>query len=194
MEDGYLGALVALIQAMEDLRPESRGHSRKVAEIAVGIARAMDLPDGRVSILARAAALHEVGRLASRPEPVRGPDGASTSTAWNADAVMATERLLAPITSLRTVREIILQSAAWFDAVLPTFETESPAIPIEARILSISEDYVRLTGGKGAAPPRRREALEVIRQRAGRKHDPDVFEALLRVVEGDAAKKGEGAR
>ncbi|MEK7283803.1 MAG: response regulator, partial [Acidobacteriota bacterium] len=68
MEDGYLGALVALIQAMEDLRPESRGHSQRVAGLAAALARDLGLPQERVDLLVRAAALHELGRLASPPE------------------------------------------------------------------------------------------------------------------------------
>ncbi len=198
MEEGYLAALVAMIQAAEDARPETRGHSRKVAELAVGIGRAMGLPESRVTALGRAAALHEVGRLASWPRAAaadRGSDGASTMQAWNAATVMATERLLAPIASLRTVREIILQSTSWFDAPPVPFGNDHLSIPIEARILSICEDFARLTGGNGVEPERRSEALEVIRQRAGRKHDPEVVEAMLRVVEGgseagDRAAKG----
>jgi response regulator RpfG family c-di-GMP phosphodiesterase len=176
----------------------------------------MGLSEARVAALGRAAALHEVGRLVSWPQaesagvPVagRGPDaeaptpggaalapaGAPATQAWNAAAVMATERLLAPIASLRTVREIILQSTSWFDAPPVPFGNDHLAIPIEARILSICEDFARLTGGNGVDPARRSEALEVIRQRAGRKHDPEVVEAMLRVVEGGSATGGHVAK
>src|SRR3989338_4975647 len=47
MEDGYLGALVAMIQAMEDLRPESRGHSQRVAGLGAAPAPALGPPPGR---------------------------------------------------------------------------------------------------------------------------------------------------
>ncbi len=192
MEDGYLSALVAMIRAAEDARHETRGHSGKVAELAVGVARAMGLSEARVAALGRAAALHEVGRLASRPQAATGrdPEGAPAAQAWNAAAVMATERLLAPIASLRTVREIILQSTSWFDAPPVPFGNDPPAIPIEARILSICEDFARLTGGNAVEPARQSEALKVIRQQAGGKHDPEVVEALCRVAEGGRAVEG----
>ncbi|MBI1951933.1 MAG: response regulator, partial [Acidobacteria bacterium] len=117
MDDGYLGALAALIQALEDLRPGSRGHSKRVAELCVAVGRDLGLPEWRVDLLMRAAALHELGRLASPPQEVerlQGRPGSSGSRC--AASVMAVERLLAPIASLRTVREIILRSAEWFDA------------------------------------------------------------------------------
>lgn len=212
MEEGYLAALVALVHAAEDARAETRGHSRKVAELAVGIGRALNLPEARVADLARAAALHEVGRLAAWPQvadrradlAVRGPAGASGGSDesvhgaggppmmhdWNAAAVMAAEQLLAPITSLRAVREIILRSTSRLDAPPVAYGTEQPGIPIEARILSISEEFARLTGGNGVDPARRREALALIRQRAGGKNDREIVDALRRVAEGGPVVEG----
>jgi response regulator RpfG family c-di-GMP phosphodiesterase len=184
MENGYLGALVALIQAAEDVRPETRGHSKKVAELAKSLGIAMDLQEPRIELLVRAAALHEVGRLATPSEKgarARGrvePSEGSTSA-----SVMAAERILAPIASLRAAREIILHSADWFDAAPIPFGADRSAIPLESRILSICEEFVRLTGGNGHDPERARQALEAIRKRAGRKHDPEVVGALSRVIE-----------
>src|SRR5207247_1821292 len=44
LEDGYLGALVGLIQAMEESRPESRGHSQRVAGLSAAVARELAMP------------------------------------------------------------------------------------------------------------------------------------------------------
>ncbi|HXH27491.1 MAG TPA: response regulator, partial [Candidatus Polarisedimenticolia bacterium] len=57
MEGGYLGALVALIRGIEDARPETRGHSMRVAELAAEVAFAMKLSEPRVELLLQAAAL-----------------------------------------------------------------------------------------------------------------------------------------
>ena len=191
MEDGYLTALVGVIASMEEQHPESRGHSARVAELAAALAHDLGLPEERVSLLVRAAALHEVGRLSSRSQAAADhPDGAPAAQAWDAADVMATERLLAPIASLRNVREIILQSASSFDAQPLTLGNERLAIPIEARILAICEDFARLTGNNDHDPARRRDAIKIIRQRAGGKHDPEVVEALCRVVDGRGVKGG----
>jgi HD-GYP domain-containing protein (c-di-GMP phosphodiesterase class II) len=63
IESGYLGALTSLILACENARPETRGHSRRVAGLAGAVARALGLEDSRVATLLQAAALHELGRL-----------------------------------------------------------------------------------------------------------------------------------
>jgi len=182
MEGGYLAALVAAIRAMEELRPETQGHSRRMAELAGEIARDLGLPEERVELAVRAAALHELGRLTARPEEQERAGGRLRPAAeWFPVAVMATERLLAPIASLRAVREIILRSADWFDA--------SPAplgaggVPVESRILAAAEEFVaRCPNAQDARALT--QALEAIQKRRGRNHDPDVVASLVRVVRG----------
>jgi response regulator RpfG family c-di-GMP phosphodiesterase len=194
MESGYLGALVALIQAVENVRPETRGHSARVAGLTASLAEAMGLPRPRIDLLVRAAALHELGRLSARPEksgqaPARPGRAARTDGRqepigeWTPAAVMATEQALGPIASLHGAREIILHSAGRFDTAPIPFGSDRPVIPVESRILSVCEDFARLTAGNSGDPERALRALEALRREAGRKHDPEVVAALCRLAE-----------
>jgi len=186
MEDGYLKALIGVIQAMEGLSAASRGHSGRVAELAAAVARDLGLPEERAGLLVRAAALHEIGRLSAGPEEQERAGGRlQPGGEWYPVAVMATERLLAPIASLRNVREIILRSADWFDAALSPLGAEGGNAPVESRILATCEEFVSLCHG-GDDPGARALALEGIQSRLARKHDPDVVAALVRVVKGRA--------
>ena len=189
MEDGYLGALVGLIQAREDARPETRGHSRRVATLATAVARSMALEEPQVEILFRAAALHEVGRLSlSPPDHGRKRGRDEPAPAWSPEAAVAAERILAPIASLREARQIILHSAGRFDAA-PGFPlAEPPGIPVESWILAACDEFVHLTQDAPEDPARAASAIGTIQQEAGRKHDPEVIIALSRVVQGRAAR------
>jgi response regulator RpfG family c-di-GMP phosphodiesterase len=182
MENGYLGALVALIRAAEDSRPETRGHSLRVAEIAAAVGTAMGLPGPRVELLARAAALHEVGRLAARPEREGRTREPAAPAGWTPEAVMATERVLAPIASLRAARDIILRSADPADPTAMPFGAERPGIPVESRILAICEEFVRLTAAHGEDPEKARRAVEAARRTACTPQDQEVVAALERVI------------
>jgi len=191
MEGGYLGALVALIRGIEDVSPATRGHSVRVAELAAEIAYAMDLSAPRIELLLQAAALHEIGRVTATPETeAGGREAGHDGDLWTPAAVMAAERILAPIASLRAAREIILHSADWFDSAAVPFGSARPGIPIESRILGICEEFDRLAPGGEADPQARKKALQAIRKRAGRKHDPEVVAALFRVFEQDDAVEG----
>ncbi len=195
MEDGYLGALVALIQAIEDLCPGSRGHSKQVAELCAAVARDLGLPQERVDLLVRAAALHELGRVAARPEESERPSGRPRGPGEGyAAAVIAAERMLAPITSLRSVREIILRSAEWFDTASHPLDPDGASVPIESRILASCEEFVTLCvdGGEGEDGRLKRasQALQAIQKRRGRRHDPEVAAAMARAIAGGVLPGG----
>jgi response regulator RpfG family c-di-GMP phosphodiesterase len=184
MEDGYLTALIGVIHAMEELRAETRGHSRRVAELAAAVARELGLPEERVDLVTRAAALHEAGRLTAPPEEQERAGGRLRPAAeWFPVAVMATERLLAPIASLRNVRDIILRSADWFDASPSPLGGGAGNVPVESRVLATCEEFVSLCPA-GEETRARALALEAIEKRRGRKHDPEVVAALLRALDG----------
>ena len=197
MEDGYQSTLVSLIQAMEDLVPETRGHSRRVTEVCAAVARGLGLPGERVDLVVRAAALHELGRVAARPAETELPPGGPREDADRyAATVAAAARMLAPITSLRKVREIILRSAEWFDPASHPIDPDGAGIPIESRILACCEEFVALCADAGgSAPPATggatptaagaassARALQELRGRAGRRHDAEVEAALARAI------------
>jgi response regulator RpfG family c-di-GMP phosphodiesterase len=183
IEDGYLMALVGVIQAMEDLRPESRGHSRRVADLAAAVGRDLGMSEERVGLLVRAAALHELGRVSAIPAAHERSGGRTDPAGERYSAsVVVTEHLLAPIASLRNVREIILRSTDWFDASRAPLGGESGNVPIESRILATCEEFVTLCPHDDARS--RAGAMEAIEERSGRRHDPEVVAALGRVLQG----------
>jgi len=185
MEDGYLGALVALVQACEDVRPETRDYSRRLVELASATAREVRLPEDRVQLLLKAAALQRIGRLAhlaasSSPDL---PADAARSRALTPEEVMATDQFLARIPTLREVREIVLHSAERFDTALLPFAVTHTPIPAESRILSICESFCRLERSHGSNRDATLQAIRALRSDAEGKHDRDVVEALERVIE-----------
>jgi response regulator RpfG family c-di-GMP phosphodiesterase len=96
---------------------------------------------------------------------------------------MATERVLAPIASLRAVRDILLHSAGSFDATSAAFGVHQRDISLEARILAVCEAYVHLTHKRPGEPDRSRQAFETLRSAGGRGYDPDVVRTLIQVIE-----------
>ena len=188
IENGYLAVLMDLIQAVEDSYPKTRGHSRKVAELAGSLARAMGLAEPRIQLLVRAAALHSVGRLSTRPDGGAKAKGRPQIwEEWSPTAVMAAQKVLAPIATLREEREIILHSTNPFDTTLSVLGVDCHGIPVESRILAVCEEFVRRTAGNGRDAKVRRQALEAIRNEAGGKHDPHVVAALGHLIEAGEA-------
>ena len=183
IEGGFLSALASLIQAREDSRPETFGRTRRVMKLSTALAAELGLDQAQIEILLRAAALHDIGLL-SEPAGEAAAPGSSDRAAveWNAAAALAAERILSPIASLREAREIILRSLDRFDAMAIPFGAEHPTIPLESRILAVCEVYVRLTPVMNA-PELYASLLQRLRRWAGMKLDPEVVEALGRLIE-----------
>ena len=189
MEDGYLAALVALIQAAENSHPASSGHSKRVMEMAGSVGQLMGLSESRIRLLVRAAALHEVGRLSvSSGEGENGNGARKVCEEWDLDAVVAAESILAPINTLQRVRNILLHSANSFDAQKFILGASRSANPLESRILATCDEFVRLTAGREQEPGKSLRAMEAIRIQIGRNHDPEVVTALYQVVEEGVAR------
>ena len=74
-QSGYLTAMASMIRAIEDAKPKTRGHSRRVAELVAAVAEDMKLSEPRIQRLVQAAILHEVGRVS----PKQGPQMSSRS-------------------------------------------------------------------------------------------------------------------
>src|SRR6185503_1003192 len=158
-------------------------------EVCAAVARGLGLPGERVDLVVRAAALHELGRVAARPAEAELAHGGPREDADRyAATVAAAARMLAPITSLRKVREIILRSAEWFDPASHPIDPDGAGIPIESRILACCEEFVALCAGTGElAPPAAgatsaARALQELRGLTGRRHDAEVEAALARAI------------
>jgi response regulator RpfG family c-di-GMP phosphodiesterase len=209
MERGYLGLTVGLIQAVEESRPRRRGHSQRVIELATQVGRELGLEPARLEVLRRAAALHEVGRIlrpggvgrsagpqevpASRVSPTARPGSRrSAGAGWTLEAAALAESVLAPIASLKAVREVILHSTGRTEDLPEPLPTEQAGIPLEAGILAACEELIDLAASRvrdagGTRPsPGIRRAFQTLLRLAGGRHDPDVIIALGRVVAGRA--------
>lgn len=180
LEDGYLSVLIYLIRTIEDLRPETRDRSKRVAETATLIAVAMGVPQSQIQLLKRAAVLHGVGRLI---ESAGNGSDKSSDERNGVAAFLATERMLAPIASLHDVREIILRAIDWSETGRSLLEVSPVVIPLESRILAVSEDFVRGTAGGKLNPKIISRPLKRICGRSGEQHDSAVVKALCGLVE-----------
>ena len=73
LERSYDITLEALGDALDLKDAETEGHSKRVTAFTIAIARAMELPQERVRIIARGAFLHDVGKMAIPDAILRKP-------------------------------------------------------------------------------------------------------------------------
>lgn len=159
------------------------GHAARVAELAVGIGRELRLTERELLELEHAAQLHDVGQVGLR---IPLPAGATVEAAPGDQQAIASHgaRILAEAGDGSSILAIVEHQAVRYRQVT---ELGSGAIPLSARILKVANAFDDFSHGRRDA--RFREAaIERISLGLGYEYDPQVFQALLAVVESPAAR------
>jgi PAS domain S-box-containing protein len=175
-----------------DLRDkETEGHSGRVTELTLRVARAMGMGDEELAHVRRGALLHDVGKLGI-PDSILLKPGALTEEEW---AVMRkhptyTWEWLSPIDYLRPALDIpYCHHEKWDGSGYPR-GLKGKAIPLAARIFAIVDVWDALRSDRPYRPAWPEEkVLDHLRSQAGIHFDPQVVEVFLRVIR-DAGETG----
>jgi hypothetical protein len=152
------------------------GHARRVCRLALAVGRELGLGDPDLLDLEYAALLHDIGQL-SLTDPI--PGGATVLiTAQDAAKVAALGADVVRQTGVLDQVADILERQ-----VLP-YRAEVAQEPVRrsAAIIRAANAFDDLVGG-ALDPDRRLAALQRIRLGAGTQYDPQVVEALTRLVD-----------
>jgi HD-GYP domain-containing protein (c-di-GMP phosphodiesterase class II) len=176
----YAQAIDSLVLAIDANFPQGRGHSRRVADLAVAIAREMRLSDSATDSIELAALIHDVGLIGLDEvgqDTLTEQDVARLHDHPNLGAAMMREL------PNRSVVRIVKHHHERFDGTGYPDGLRGRRIPIGARIVGVAEvfDSLRAGGladGQALSPT---EALHRIASEAGNAFDPRVVEAF-RVV------------
>ncbi|MPY87989.1 MAG: response regulator [Luteitalea sp.] len=177
-----------LARAAEDRDDNTGEHARRVGWLAGQIAEALGRPQRECELVARAATLHDVGKIGI-PDAVLLKEGtlAADEMAVMQDHTTIGARILSGSRSelLRLAETIALHHhERWAGGGYPT-GLVGAAIPLAARMTHVADAFDAMTH-----PRRYRrvltedEALAVIREEAGKEFDPDVVEAFLAIRTG----------
>ncbi len=177
----FIELATTAIAVMVDARvPLFRGHGRRVAALAVALARELDLPEPHVEQLRVAALLHDIGRLAItgdlflKPGPLTE---AELQVARSHSRLGA--KILEAVPGLEAERAMILHHHERLDGTGYPDGLVGAQIPLATRILSVADAYDAMTSPRPYRPTRSAaESLAEIRRGAGSQFDYRVVAAL----------------
>ena len=184
LKNAYVGIVEILSKYLESTDPYTKGHSERVAALAMEISIAMELPRADVETIRVAGLLHDIGKIEVSGEILRKAAVLTSSEKEIMDEhTERGARLLSTVGSvLKEVVPIVLAHHRYFTTLEAGGEATS-AIPLGARIVAVADAFDAMTTDR----PYRRgmlpwEAVEELVAKAGKQFDPLVVEAFKRVV------------
>jgi putative nucleotidyltransferase with HDIG domain len=185
LEQSYDDTLEALGSALDLKDAETEGHCQRVTAFTISIAKAMPVPPAYLAILARAAFLHDIGKMAI-PDGILRKPGPLTD---DEKQIMRKHceigyNMLIRIPFLRDAAEIVLAHQEFFDGTGYPRGLKADQIPLGARIFTIADSLDAMISDR---PYRKAlpmgHAREEIRRCAGTQFDPKVVEVFATIPE-----------
>ncbi|MCK4914567.1 MAG: response regulator [Candidatus Eisenbacteria sp.] len=186
----FTGSIKALAQALEAKDEYTQGHSARVAEESVNIARYLSLSDTEIQRMWLAGYLHDIGKIGIK-EAVLNKPGKLNEEEWHLiqQHPVVAGRILGPIPELSDIIDIIVHHHERYDGSGYPDGLEGNAIPLGARILAVADTYDALTSRR----PYRdsltlEEAHRILEEAAGTYLDPVIARAFLNLKRGVKAE------
>lgn len=172
-------------KALELRDQETEGHTRRVTELTVKIARKYGIPAEEINDYRRGAILHDIGKLAIADNILLKP-GKLNHEEWQ---IMSQHpwlgyKLLAPITFLNNSLDIVLHHHEKWDGSGYPKGLQRENIPLSARIFAVVDvwDAVQSDRPYKKAWPKE-EAIALIKEGVGTHFDPAIVDIFLNMVE-----------
>ena len=184
LKENYLATIKALASSIEMKDSYTRGHSTRVAEYTVAVARKLGMAEDRIGLVNYATILHDVGKIGIDERILTKPEALS-------DAEYATIKLhtqmgdtiVQAIDFLAPVRAVVRNHHEWWNGSGYSDGLAGEAIPLEARIVSVADAFDAMTTNRAyRAALSTKDALERLAASAGTQFDPDLVRVFLQVA------------
>ena len=180
----YDATIAGWSRAMDLRDKETEGHTQRVTDLTLKLARAMAISESQLTHIRHGALLHDIGKMGV-PDNILLKADTLTDEEWEKmrkHPEFAYEMLLS-IRYLQPALDIpYCHHEKWDGSGYPR-GLKGEEIPIAARIFAVADVWDAITSDR---PYRKgwskQEALEYIKEQSGKYFDPQVVEGFLEVI------------
>ena len=182
----YDATIAGWSHAMDLRDKETEGHSQRVTELTLRLARRMGVNQQEQVHMHRGALLHDIGKLGV-PDQILLKPGKLTEEEW---VIMRKHpeyafKMLLPIPYLQPALDIPYCHHEKWDGTGYPRGLKGGQIPLAARIFAIVDVWDALRSDRPYRPGWSVEKiLDYIRNESGKHFDPQVAESFLKMIEG----------
>ena len=171
-----------------DLRDhETEGHTLRVTDLTLKLARAMRISESQLTAIRRGALLHDIGKMGV-PDAILLKEGDLTDEEWRLmrQHPQLAHDMLAPIAYLKDALDIPYWHHEKWDGTGYPQGLKGDHIPLVARLFAIVDVWDALTNDRSYRKKwTKQKARQYIKEQSGRHFDPQVVDAFLKIVEND---------
>lgn len=180
-----LAAIASLVQALEARDPITRGHSERVAQVAIGIGEELGFEPSKLDRLLLIGRLHDLGKIGVRDDVLLKKDSLDdveyAHVKLHSNVVAD---ILRPIKSLHDILEVTLFHHERWDGQGYPKGLKGEDIPLKARIIAVADVYEAVTSERPYRDSVPRDvAVDIITEERGRQLCPTCVDAFLRWYE-----------
>lgn len=177
--------ILALATAIEAKDPYTEGHLDRVANYAFSLGKEIGLAPWELHLLRKAAILHDVGKIGVSESVLAKPGPLTEEEFEHVKAhTVVGEKICRPLQQNRLILQVIRHHHERYDGKGYPDGLTGEDIPMAARIMAVVDAYDALTSDRpyrGRLP--KEEALQILKQEAGRQFDPRIAMAFVSTLE-----------
>lgn len=185
----YLNTIKTIVNAIEAKDPFTRGHSERVAEYAMAMAREMGYPNKNLKNLYFLGLLHDCGKIGVSENVLN--NSVSLNTDENEQVrehVVIGARIIEKIKFLQASADVIMHHHERFDGTGYPSGLKGAEIPLEARLLAAADAYDAMLNERPyRAAKTQQQTLAEMNELSGLQFDPAMVELLIKILR----KRGE---
>ncbi|MBL7209756.1 MAG: response regulator [Dehalococcoidia bacterium] len=142
----FLNSITSLAYALEAKDKYTSGHSRRVTETAVAVARELDMSEDKVEKIRLAGLLHDVGKIGVR-ESILNKQGKLTHEEYRHIMSHAEigERILSPVVEHEEILKMVRHHHERYDGTGYPDGLSGEEIPQGAMVLAVADAYSNLS-------------------------------------------------
>jgi PAS domain S-box-containing protein len=178
-------------KALELRDKETQGHTHRVSDLTLELARQMNIPETELLQIRRGTLLHDIGKMGV-PDNILHKDGPLT----NEELIEMRKHpqyaydMLSPIVYLRPALDIVYCHHEWWNGNGYPRGLEGEEIPLAARIFAIIDVWDALLSDRPYRKAWSQEkAMEYIRSLSGKQFDPWVADKFCKMVDNGTTSK-----
>jgi putative nucleotidyltransferase with HDIG domain len=174
-----------LVGTLEAKDKYTSGHSRRVTELALMIAKELKLQPEEIEKVEWAGLLHDIGKIGIRLEALNKPEKITDEEhEMFKDHCDMGKQILESIHFLRDIVPLVYHHHEWFDGSGYPAGKKGEDIPLGARILAVADSFDAMISDR---PYRKamsdKKAVKELKGCAGSQFDPRIVEVFVKIIE-----------